>query len=130
VLLTDLTKYFAQATFIASLLFALVYQLLKFRWWETVTGRATITLDLSIAGALLHTVLVIWGLPTVTLTKRAVSFGPWYDEILTWVSVISLGTAGLAIFLLCWQAFRYSYAETGTRTTLANRLLMLRHGQR
>jgi hypothetical protein len=103
---TNLISYFDQGTFIAALFFAVVYQLLKFRWWESVTGRAWMALALSVAGTLLHPVLIAWGVPPVPQGRA-----PWYDVALTWFAVLSVGVVGVAILVLAWQAVRLTVAE-------------------
>lgn len=142
-LAANLTKVFVQAAFIASILFAAIYTALRFRWWETVTGRAIICLDLGIAGALMHGALVIWGLPTYVVVgndhavngaNAHVSFGPWWSELLNWLSVVSLGVATVAILVLLWQAVRFAYVDNrnGNRpySKVLNAILFVKTGQR
>lgn len=107
---TDLTEWFIEGTFIAALIFALVY-IPFFDWRETVTGRATTILDLSIAGTLLHSVLIIWGVDTVSVRHPEAPSGFW-SQLVDWLSIVSLGAAGLAICMLAWQAGRYVLAQS------------------
>jgi hypothetical protein len=112
---TDLTTWFVEGTFIAALVFSVIYGF-AFDWRHTVTGRCTLTLDLSIAGALLHSVLIIWGIQTVHLTHTGVeNLSGFWNETLTWISVISLGGAGAAITILTWQCTRYLNAQSENR---------------
>lgn len=106
---TDLTEWFAEFTFIAALVFAVIYAKM-YQWRETLTGHATLTLTLCIAGALLHTVLIIWGLDTVHLTRTGIStlHGFW-NETLTWLSIICFGGAGTAITILAAQCLYIHY---------------------
>lgn len=142
-LAANLTKVFVQAAFIASILFAVIYTALKFHWWETVTGRAIICLDLGVAGALMHGALVIWGLPTYVVignthtvngANAQVSFGPWWSEALNWLSVVSLGVATVAILVLLWQAVRFAYVDSREEnrpySKVLNALLFVKVSQR
>lgn len=104
-----LTEWFIVGTFIASIVFASLY-IPFYEWRETVTGRAVTILILAIAGALLRSVLVLWGVVTVTVkpggkTLQTETMGFW-NEFFTWFSVISLGFAGLSIILLIYALFR------------------------
>jgi hypothetical protein len=123
-LISNLTKYFIVGTFCASVLFAILYGPL-FNWQGTVTGRATFILDLSIAGALLHFVLLIWGVRTTGIKPGSAdgisNLGPWYDAALTWFSVISIAIAGISIIILIWQLLRVLAFDPQTK--LAKRLL-------
>jgi hypothetical protein len=105
-LLGNLASDFSQATFLIALLFAVIYQLLRFKWWQSVTGRAWMALALSVAGTQLHTVLLLWGVPPLTSPTT-----PWYDVALTWFSVLSIGAVGVTILVLIWQAIRITVAE-------------------
>jgi hypothetical protein len=111
----NLTEWFLEGTFLAALLFAVVY-IPFFDWRATVTGRATTTLILSIAGALLHSVLLIWGVIGISVSKYATQKpGGVTDQVFTWISVVSLGGAGLSILILGWQSLRYMHAETNNK---------------
>lgn len=109
----DLTEWFIQGTFIASLVFATVY-IPFFKWRETITGRATTTLVLSIAGALLHSVLVLWGVTTITKGASPDQTTGFWNQFLTWVAIISLGFACISIATLAFVAVRYLIAESET----------------
>jgi len=111
----DLTRWFLEGAFISAVLFAVVY-IPFFKWRETVTGRATTVLVLAIAGALLHSVLVAWGLISVSVAKNAKPIqGGIEDQFFTWLSIVSVGAAGLAILMLTWQAAHYMLADTGNK---------------
>jgi hypothetical protein len=111
----NLTEWFLQGTFLAALLFAVVY-IPFFDWRATVTGRATTTLILSIAGALMHSTPVVWGVVGITVSKHAVQEpGGVVNQVFTWVSIVSLGGAGLSILILGWQSLRYMNAETNNK---------------
>jgi hypothetical protein len=93
----DLFQWFAEGTFCAALLFLAVYMRL-FDWRRTVTGRALVTVAGSIAGTLLHFVIIFWGGP---------GFGhdtQWWQDALAWLSVVSLLGAGTGLVILTWQA--------------------------
>lgn len=141
--LTSLAGDETQGTFLAALLFAILYHFLRFRWWESVTGRAWMTLDLAVAGSLLHSVLIAWDVPTIQIRADGVHgnyLGAWYDAVLTWFSILCQGAAGLAILVLTWQTLQYAVAEAQaeperkhsrlvralSRSEIACRLLKLR----
>lgn len=102
----DLIRWFIQGAFIAALVFGAVY-VPFFEWHDTVTGRAIVTLVLSLAGALFHSVLIIWGVPSFQFKDGEVSLGPWWANALNWLSIISLGAIVIAIAMLAWQTLRY-----------------------
>lgn len=123
-LVSDLAKWFTVFTFSTSIVLAIFYGSM-FRWWETVTGRTFFALFPSMAGALLHQALIIFGVPTVHLRGATPGLGPWYDAGLTWLSVIGLGGSGACLSILVWEALRTLRAEAGDTTRLANVLLKL-----
>lgn len=99
---TDLTSWFIQATFIAAIVFAAIY-IPFYDWRGTLTGKAVTTLILCIAGALLHSVLVLWGVHRES--------GFWADFI-TWLAILSLGGAAVSIIVLTFEMLRGIFSET------------------
>jgi hypothetical protein len=100
----------------------LVFYCPFFRWWETVTGRAVVMLSAALIGTLLHTMLTLYG--AIHLTVKSVhTSGGVLDDALTWVSVVSLAGAALAVALLAVQALRYTFAQSDNR--IICHLLML-----
>lgn len=112
----DLFKWFMEGTFCAAIVFLAVYMRL-FDWRETVTGRALVALAGSIAGALLHSVITIWGGPTFTEAQT------WWQNALTWLSIASLLGAGMSLVILTWQALRRHVLES--EKTWVTRVLRL-----
>lgn len=111
----DLTEWFIQGTFLAAVLFALVY-IPFFKWRETVTGRATTVLVLAIAGALLHSTLIVWGVVGVSVAKNSKPVpGNFINQFFTWLSIVSIGAAGLSIVILTWQAGRFMLIDTDSK---------------
>ena len=111
----DLTEWFVQGTFIASVVFAMVY-IPFYDWRETLTGKAVTVLILAIAGALFRSVLVLWGVITVTVRPDTVRQGSatigFWNEFFTWLSIVSLGAAGVSITLLLWESLRGIFSES------------------
>ena len=109
----DLARWFTEATFIASVICALIY-IPFFEWRETKTGKAFTTLILAIAGALLRPVLIIWGVITVSIrpgAKNPDNLGFW-NNFFIWLSIISLGAAGLALATLAFKILQVIFAES------------------
>lgn len=104
----DLARWFTEGTFIISVIFALIY-IPFFEWRETKTGRAFTTLILSIAGALLRPVLIIWGIISVRSNSNPAGF---WNDLFTWLSIISLGAAGIAIAVLAFKTLQILFAES------------------
>lgn len=111
----DLTEWFIEATFIASLIFAAVY-IPYYDWRDTLTGKAVTVLVLSIAGALFHSVLIVWH-----VTRDGA--GGFWGEFLIWLSIVSLGGAGLGIILLFYDLLRGIHSESDKKWIC--KLLML-----
>lgn len=121
----DLSDWGVEATFITALALAVVYMTF-FTWRETMTGRSITVLSLSIAGALLHSVLVIWGVISVRFTAHdGAALNGFWDEFFTWLSVICLMGAALALATLTFTALRYLPAEAQTKNNLLCKVLRL-----
>lgn len=108
----DLTSWFIQATFIAAIIFAAVY-IPFYDWRETLTGKAVTILVLSIAGALLHSCLVIWHATSLSVKAgTSTDVTGFWNNFLTWLAIISLGGAALSITVLVFETLRGIFSET------------------
>jgi hypothetical protein len=107
---TDLTEWFIEGFFIGALLFTVIY-VPFFKWRATSTGRAIATLVLAIVGALLHSVLNIWG---VTQIGKPGGQGQM-NEALAWFAIFSLGAGALAVITLSFTAARFLFAESDNK---------------
>jgi hypothetical protein len=108
---TDLTGWFTEGTFIISVVLALVY-IPSFEWRETGTGKAFTILILAIAGALFRPVLIIWGV--ISFRQGTKQLGFW-DDLFIWLSIISLGAAGIAIATLTFKTLQVLFTESGNK---------------
>lgn len=112
----DLADWFGQAVFIAAALHLLVYCPF-FRWWETQTGRSLVLLSASLVGTLLGDVLMLWGaIRQVPSTAGTVNQGITSD-IFSWISIISLGGAAVAVATLAIAAVRFTLEDPESRVT-------------
>jgi hypothetical protein len=112
----NLTQWFIEGTFSAAILFAMIY-IPFYKWRETITGRATAILDLAIAGSLLHSSLLSWGVTSLSVKADGVANLPpgFWNNTLTWVSIISVGAAGVSIVTLTFAALQHLEPETTNR---------------
>lgn len=98
-----LTQVSIQFAFGAAALFGIVYgAVFRFRWWETPTGRAVITLSVSVVFALLPSVLIIWGVPITIFEATPAHRVPVDATILSWLSVAGIDGAGVSLLVLAW----------------------------
>lgn len=110
---TDIAEWLLQITFISSVLFAFTYGFL-FDWRITMTGRSVMMLDLAIGAALLRSVLLLWGVDIIRIAPgsrgKVLAFND-FDQALSWISIVAVGLAGVAIIMLLWQCIRFRLAE-------------------
>lgn len=107
----DLAQWSVQVMWIAAVLLSLIY-IPNFNWKESLPGKGFCILILAIVGALFRSVLVIWGVIHITLIGGKEEYGIW-DEIFTWLSIISLAAAGVAIVLLLIHTARELWTDDG-----------------
>lgn len=101
----DLSEWVIQAMFVISVLHAVIYGF-AFSWWETVTGRMLLLWPVGVFFALFRTVLLLWGVPSLAVTKHGVQVETIFGSALTWVGLAGLAGVGVASLVLTWQAFR------------------------
>lgn len=106
----DLSEWFVEGAWLAAVLLAALY-IPNFNWKETLPGKGFFILILAICGALFKNVLMIWGVIHVTEVHEEIQYG-LLDEIFTWISIVSLGAAGVAIVLLLTHTVRTLKADS------------------
>lgn len=108
----NLTQWSVQVMWIAAVILSVIY-IPNFNWNQSLPGKGFCILILAIVGALLRSVLLIWGVIHITvLAGGKEQYGLW-DEIFTWISIVSLAAAGLAIVLLLFHTARELWTDDG-----------------
>jgi hypothetical protein len=107
----DLAQWSVQGMWIAAVLLSIIY-IPNFNWRQSLPGRGFCILILAIVGALFRNVLVIWGVITITLVAGKEEYGLW-DEIFTWLSIVSIAAAGIAIILLLFHTAKELWTDEG-----------------
>lgn len=94
----DLSQWFITGMFIATVLLAVLY-IPNFNWKTSMPGRGFTILILALSGILLRNVLLDWKIIHITHVAGKQQYGLW-EQILTWISVIGIAAAGIAIIIL------------------------------
>ena len=127
-LVSDLTGIAIQFTFFAGIIFPTIYgAVLRYRWWETVPGRAVFAFGPCVSGALLRSVLILWGVRVVSVSPGGTQKQNAIEWVLSWLALICVFGAGIVLAVLTWEAIRITMAQREPPpSSWVNRMLLLR----